>query len=229
MLPMLLIMHRQESEPGAIGQWLRLRGVPWDVRRPRFGDTLPATLEGHSGAILFGGPMSANDPDTYIKTEIDWLKVPLREEKPFLGVCLGAQMLSKHLGGTVYCRDDGRVEVGYEALTPNRAGFELGPWPSHVYHWHGEGFTLPGGAEILAGSQTFENQAFRVGKNAFGFQFHPEVTLAIIRRWTTLAARRLNQPGAQAPAEHVRGHEKYGAEFRSWTFGFLDRWFLGKL
>ena len=65
--PVLIIMHRLESEPGAIGQYLKANGIPLDIRRPRFGDILPRTMNGHAGAAIFGGPMSANDPDRYVK------------------------------------------------------------------------------------------------------------------------------------------------------------------
>src|SRR5208282_3769124 len=99
--PVLIIMHRLESDPGAIGQYLRANNIPLDIRRPRFGDPLPRTMHGHAGAIIFGGPMSANDPDGYIKEEINWIGIPLSEGKPILGVCLGAQMLAKYLGASV--------------------------------------------------------------------------------------------------------------------------------
>lgn len=181
-------------------------------------------MEGHSGAIIFGGPMSANDPDGYIKKEIDWIAVPLSEGKPFLGVCLGAQMLAKQLGGKVYAHPGGRVEVGYEPIAPREAGYKLGEWPSHVYHWHGEGFTLADGAVALANGEVFENQAFHYGSNAFGVQFHPEITLAMIHRWTTRAASRLSRPGAQPPLDHVNAHALYGAKLRAWAFRFLERW-----
>ena len=75
--------------------------ITLDIRRPRFGDPLPETLDGHAGAVIFGGPMSANDPDDYVRREIDWIAVPLREQRPFLGICLGAQMLARQLGARV--------------------------------------------------------------------------------------------------------------------------------
>ena len=62
---------------------------------------LPETLENHAGAVIFGGPQSANDKDDFIRREIDWLKVPLKEKKPYLGICLGAQMLAQQLGAKV--------------------------------------------------------------------------------------------------------------------------------
>eukprot|EP01035_Chromulina_nebulosa_P013783 gene13783-18265_t len=89
------------STPGRAGQMLAERGYRLDIRRPPLGQRLPDTLRNHSGAIIFGGPMSANDPDDYIREEIDWISVPLSENRPFLGICLGAQMLVKHLGGRV--------------------------------------------------------------------------------------------------------------------------------
>ena len=114
--------------------------------------------------------MSANDPDDWIAREIDWIGVALRQEKPFLGICLGAQMLSKHLGGHVGPHADGLVEIGYYPLKPTQEGHAHGPWPEHVYHWHREGLTLPSGAVRLATGETFENQAFRYGSESL---WHP--------------------------------------------------------
>ena len=113
--PFLIVLHQETSTPGRIGYALRQRGYALDVRRPRFGDPLPETMAGHAGAIIFGGPMSANDTVDFIRREIDWLRVPLKEQKPFLGICLGAQMLAHHLGSRVYRHPDGhafRVSAG---------------------------------------------------------------------------------------------------------------------
>ena len=112
---------------------------------------LPETLDGHAGAVIFGGPMSANDPDDYVRREIDWIAVPLREQRPFLGICLGAQMLAMQLGATVAPHPEGRAQIGYYPIRPTPAGLAICPdWPDHVYHWHREGFELPAGAELLA-------------------------------------------------------------------------------
>src|ERR1039457_4013259 len=92
LLPVLIILHQETSSPGRVGNALRALGHPLDIRRPRFGDALPETLDGHAGAVIFGGPMSANDPDDYVRREIDWIAVPLREQRPFLGISLGAQI-----------------------------------------------------------------------------------------------------------------------------------------
>lgn len=220
----LLVFHRQESQSGAVGQWLQRHDYKLDIRRPRFGDTLPETLDGHAGAIVFGGPMSANDPDDYVRAEIDWLAVPLRESKPFLGICLGAQMLAKHLGAEVRMHPDEFVEVGYYPIEPSEAGASLMDWPGHVYQWHREGFDLPAGASKLASGDAFEHQAFRYGDKAYGVQFHPEMTLALIHCWTTRAAHRLSAPGARPRSEHILAHHHHGPALRSWLDQFMRRW-----
>src|SRR5918911_1058119 len=73
----LIVLHQETSNPGRVGQLLRRRGFELDIRRPRFGDPLPETLARHAGAVVFGGPMSANDDEPYVHAEIDWLRVPL--------------------------------------------------------------------------------------------------------------------------------------------------------
>src|SRR5215472_7613767 len=93
--PVLIVLHQENSTPGRIGNALRAVGHALDIRRPRFGDALPETLDEHAGAVILGGPMSANDCDDYVRREIDWIEIPLREQRPFLGICLGAQMLAK--------------------------------------------------------------------------------------------------------------------------------------
>jgi GMP synthase (glutamine-hydrolysing) len=90
----LIVLHGELSTPGRVGLELRGRGITLDVRRPRFGDALPETLDDHVGAVIFGGPQSANDDDEVVRRELDWLDVPLKERKPFLGICLGAQLLA---------------------------------------------------------------------------------------------------------------------------------------
>src|SRR5690606_15950273 len=141
----LIVLHQELSSPGRVGQLLQRSGFTLDIRRPPLGDPLPETLAEHEGAVVFGGPMSANDQDEFVKREIDWLEVPLREEKPFLGICLGAQMLVKHLGGTVRSHDDGLVEIGWYPIRATEAGRKMMHWPEMVYQFHREGFSLPSG------------------------------------------------------------------------------------
>jgi GMP synthase (glutamine-hydrolysing) len=220
----LIVLHSEASTPGRIGMMLREKGAILDIRRPCLGEALPASMDQHAGAVIFGGPMSANDSDDWIAREIDWIGVPLTESKPFLGVCLGAQMLSKHLGGTVGPHQEGLVEIGYYPLRATNAGEALGPWPAQVYHWHREGFTIPRQAEKLAEGDTFENQAFRFGHRAYGIQFHPEVTRLTMHRWTVRAAHRFSLPGAQGAQMHLAANLVHDHASRDWLGRFLDHW-----
>ena len=125
--------------------------------------------------------MSANDPDDFVRREIDWIGVPLAEQRPFLGICLGAQMLAMQLGARVAPHPEGRAQIGYYPIRPTPEGLAICPhWPDHVYHWHREGFELPGSAELLAEGSDSPVEAFRF-QHSFSFQFHPDVTYAMIK------------------------------------------------
>src|SRR6476659_4635580 len=89
--PVCIVLHQENSNPGHVGQWFVRNGYHLDIRKPRFGEALPATMADHCGAVVFGGPMSANDKDEFIRTETEWIGVTLKEKAPFLGICLGAQ------------------------------------------------------------------------------------------------------------------------------------------
>jgi GMP synthase (glutamine-hydrolysing) len=224
LLPVLIVMHQETSTPGRIGNALRSLGYRLDIRRPRFGDALPETLFEHAGAVIFGGPMSANDPDDYVRREIDWIAIPLLEQRPLLGICLGAQMLAMHLGARVAPHARGRVEMGYYPIRPTKAGLAVcAHWPDEVYHWHCEGFGLPACGELLAEGDDFPVQAFRFG-HAFGFQFHPDVTYAMMCRWTTSGAERLGMPGAHPRQQHFSGRACHDVAERQWLQHVLDGW-----
>ena len=224
LLPVLVVLHQECSTPGRVGNALRALGHRLDVRRPRFGDALPETLDDHAGAVIFGGPMSANDPDEFVRREIDWISVPLREQRPFLGICLGAQMLAMQLGARVAPHPEGRAEVGYYPIRPTPAGLALCPhWPAQVYHWHREGFELPHGAELLAEGGDFPVQAFQSG-HCFGFQFHPDVTYAMMHRWTTRGYDGMASPGARARHHHFECRAIHDVIERAWLKAFLDDW-----
>jgi GMP synthase (glutamine-hydrolysing) len=208
--PLLIMLHQENSTPGRVGHALRERGFALDIRRPRYGDALPATMAGHAGAIIFGGPMSANDADDFVRREIDWI--------------LGAQMLARHLGSRIYRHPDGHAEVGYYPIRPTGIGRAVcDPWPEQVYQWHREGFDLPGGTELLAEGDTFPVQAFRKDY-AYALQFHPDVTHATICRWTTSGHARTLLPGAKPRAAHFADRAVHDPAGRAWLAAFLNHW-----
>ena len=221
-----MILHQTDATPGRLGQLLRAQGFALDCRRPIFGHPLPETLSGYAGAIFFGGAMSVNNNDAWLQREIDWIAVPLKERVPFLGICLGAQMLARHLGQCVKPHPKGRVEIGYYPIRPTEQGHRLCecPFPGHVYQWHREGFELPHSATLLARGQDFETQAFLYDDRAYGFQFHPEVTFPTLCRWALLTRERLTEPGAHARHRHVEGWFRHDAAVARWSGAFLRRW-----
>lgn len=220
--PVLVVLHQERSSPGRVGQMLVEKGYPLDIRRPALGDGLPATLANHSGTVIFGGPMSANDEHDFVREEIDWIKVPLKENKPYLGICLGAQMLVRHLGGKVHADKQGLTEIGWYPLRPTEHGRLLMHWPKMVYHFHREGFDVPRGALLLAEGDAYPHQAIRYGDNAWGVQFHAELTRAMMQRWVVHGAERFAMPNAQVGSRHLEGRMLFDQPLREWLWNYLD-------
>jgi GMP synthase (glutamine-hydrolysing) len=228
----LIVLHQAVSTPGRIGLALTRMGVRLDIRRPSLDEPLPTSLAGHDGVVVFGGPMGVNDEADWIRREIDWLAVPLAEDKPLLGICLGAQMLARQLGSRVFSYEDKRSEIGYFPVHPTAAGDRLcaEPFPRFVYQWHSDGFDLPAAAESLAtGGEDFPNQAYRWGRGAVGLQFHPEVTYHMMCRWTLRGAERLTRPGAQQRPRHLGGWFQHDGRVAAWLEAFLPAWIKGRL
>ncbi len=164
---------------GSIGPWLESRGA--SVTGTRFFEewTLPPVNEVDL-LIVMGGPMSVNDESVYpwLSDEKRFIKEAIAGGKAVLGVCLGAQLIANAMGARVY--PNAEKEIGWfpihsVAIPGVKAAFQF-PKESVVFHWHGETFDLPAGAIRLARSDACENQAFQLGRNAIGLQFHLETT-----------------------------------------------------
>ncbi|BAY35386.1 glutamine amidotransferase class-I (plasmid) [Nostoc carneum NIES-2107] len=226
MRTILVIIHHPTSKTGLVGQLLHRKGYILDIRCPSLQEELPATLERYDAVVMFGGYMSVNDDETFpfIRTELDWLPTVLDAKKPFLGICLGAQMLARVLGAKVAPHRDHLTEIGYCPVMPTLAGQICFEKTMYFYNWHQEGFDLPSSAVLLASGDQFPNQAFRYGESAYGFQFHPETTQQLIRRWTTLGADYLTLPGVQSYTMQLKLHAQYKASNRHWLQGFLNKW-----
>ena len=215
--PILTILHQETSTPGRVGQILRARGHRLEIRRPALGCPLPDDLSAYAGLVVFGGPMSANDTDPYIREEMALLERALAADLPTFGICLGAQLLVRALGGRVAARDDSFAEIGWYPLKATGAGRAFtSRWPRVAYQWHREGFDLPHGATLLAAGDAYPNQAFSYG-SALAVQFHAELTLAMMCRWTVKGAHRFDLPGAQACRNaHLRNRLLHDAPLRAW-------------
>lgn len=221
----LAIVHQETSKSGLVGELLTQRGYPLEMRCAALGDPLPSTVDPYAAVIIFGGPMSANDDhEPYIRAELDWIPTVLAADKPYLGICLGGQLLARVLGAEVRPHPQDQREIGYFPIAPATKVAEF-RHAMHVYHWHREGFDLPQDAVLLAqGGEAFPNQAFRYGQRAYGLQFHPEITADMIDFWTTSGAEQLGLPGAQPRDLHFAHHRQYSHAVEQWLNIFLDRW-----
>ena len=227
----LFILHQQTSEAGDIANKLKIRGFNFEIRRPSLGDSLPTNLNNYSAIVVFGGPMSANDNNEFMKKEIDWIGQVLQSEVPFLGICLGAQILVKYLGCKVEKNPNEISEIGFYKIQPTKNGIKMFQSQDVFYQFHTEGFELPSGCELLAKGDIFTNQAFKY-KNCYGLQFHPEVNIYLHLKWLFLVLIKkphiLFKNGAQNIFYQLWLRIKYNNSISRWLDDFLDNYLLKK-
>jgi GMP synthase (glutamine-hydrolysing) len=187
----LLVVQLDATDPvGRLGLWLTEAGLELDVRDTADGAELPPELGQHSGLLVLGGRMGASDDD--VAPVLPHVRALLREavsaEVPTLGVCLGHQMLAVAHGGRVERNPDG-PEIGAQLIAKRSAAagdplFAALPITPDVLQWHKDAVTvLPPGAIQLASSPLCDQQAFRLGRLAWGIQFHIETTPEMVRWW----------------------------------------------
>ena len=180
--------------------------------------------------IFMGGPMSANDEHPYMQREIHYIREARERGQMVLGVCLGAQLIAKALGARVYAnavKEIGWAPVTFTPAAANDPLFAGLPEMEMIFQWHGETFTLPRGAKLLASSDACRNQAFRVGNGIYGLQFHLEVTPSMIAAWCREDgacgdAREVTQP-IDPYAHATRSGELARLVFGRWCALLKDR------
>ena len=185
------LQHVPYEGPGLIAQAASRRGLELHLCRPYRGEPLPSSEE-LDGLVVMGGPMGVHDTaeHPYLARESELIAAMVHAGRPVLGVCLGAQLLAHALGARVYRGE--QAEIGCGAVSLTRAGREdpvlgsVGAATLPVVHWHEETFELPADASLLASSELFPHQAFRVGERAYGLQFHVEVEHELARAWRGL-------------------------------------------
>lgn len=186
MLSVRVIQHVDCETLGAIADVLEGAEIPYRYIRPFAGNPVPPDIGDSAGLIVMGGPMGVYEKDSYpfLIEEMRLIEKTLHAEKPVLGICLGSQLLAAALGAPVAKSE--RKEIGWFPVSLSGSCSNDPLWsgigsPFVAYHWHGDIFDLPNGAVSLASSAITEHQAFRYGRNAYGFLFHMEVTPTIIR------------------------------------------------
>ena len=225
----LIVVHQEHSTPGKVGEFLTRRGYTLDRRCPNLGDSLPKDLSNYAAAVVFGGPMSANDDHMGgIKAELDWLdRTALPSDCPMVGICLGAQEIARVLGAKVGPHPDGLVEIGYAEVAPTGACTSFMNERTIFYQWHSETFEIPKDAAHLAENDPFPGQAFRFGDRVYGIEFHPEMTREMIERWSTSEngapkIERFKDKGAQPRDAQLRDYARHAPASDRWLDHFLD-------
>lgn len=209
--PKILVFQHVPYEPlGTLDPLLKQAG--FRIRYVNFGrnpEERP-TLDGYAALIILGGPMNADNIAEFphLATELELIQDALRRDMSILGICLGAQLLAKALGGRI--RAGAGREIGWYSVDLTEAGQDdpvLSTFGQQreVFQWHDDVIELPTGMQHLAQSENCPVQAFRHGEHAYGFQFHLEVDAALIERWLTVPQHQSEFADGAVDPEQIRG------------------------
>lgn len=219
------IQHVHFEGPAGIARWAAARGHTLHPVHVYRGEALPAPAD-FDLLVMMGGPMSVNDEAEFawLRPEKQLVRAALAAGKRLLGVCLGAQMIAHALGARIY-RNPVK-EIGWFPLEtlagPAAEALGVADWPA-VFHWHGETFDLPPGAEHWARSQACANQGFLVQRRALGMQFHIEVTAESAAELVRHAGHEIGNGPFEQPAETLLSDVRRFTRLEAVLDGLLDR------
>src|SRR3989339_645590 len=209
MKPIAIFRHAAAEGPGYLAEFLDMQQIPWRLIAIDAGDTVPHSVEAYSGLVFMGGPMSVNDALPWIAPALALIRDAVAGDIPVLGHCLGGQLISRALGGTVSRNPVKEIGWGEVTVVDNDSARS---WFGEVryfnaFHWHGETFTLPQGATHLLSSAYCANQAWAIGKH-LALQCHVEMTDAMIVSWCEIGADEIlagrDSPAVQSAGEMQR-------------------------
>jgi GMP synthase-like glutamine amidotransferase len=204
MNPVLIFRHVACEGPGYLAEFLARHSVPFELVPIDEGAPVPRALGRVSGLVFMGGPMSVNDDLPWIGDELALVRRAAEANLPVLGHCLGGQLISRAMGGSV--DPNSRREIGWfpvERQDSAAASEWLGHLPSHfpVFHWHGETFSIPDGAKLILRSAACAHQAFVLDK-ILALQCHVEMTPEMVTEWAQRYADELSQPAESVQSFH---------------------------
>jgi GMP synthase (glutamine-hydrolysing) len=226
----LMLCHKTLTDGGTLADVLRARDDFTLDCYMAYDDPLQnIDPQEHDLTIFMGGAMGVYNRDIFpfLETEISYLKARLATKKPYLGVCLGAQLMATALGGDVSAGKQGK-EVGWHSIQVNEAGLKtplkyFDQSQTDMLQWHGDTFTMPEGCTLLASSETYKHQAIQYGDKALGVQFHPEVNKAILEMWTVFGFDTLLDLGIN-PHEFRQSFSKKLPVLKAQTEKFFNAW-----
>ena len=194
MKPVVIFRFLAHEGPGYLGEFLTAQNITWQLIKVDENELLPTSILAYSGMVLMGGPMSVNDDLPWIAPLLDLICEARDNDIPLLGHCLGGQLMSKALGANITKNPIkeigwGKVTVSNNDVAKNWFG-EIETF--NAFHWHGETFSLPQGANHLLASAYCQNQAWSIGKH-LAFQTHIEMTVEMVHKWCEEGAEELNQ------------------------------------
>lgn len=196
----VLVIQNTALDPiGILGEYLIAQGANLSTWLTEQQATPPAG--NYAGLVVLGGPMNAHEDDKFphLGHTVKLIRQFYAEDKPVLGICLGAQLIARAFGKQVYPHR--APEIGFYPLNPvcQNSPVSLGecigkakmtePWlqscPAdlHIMQWHFDTFELPEQAELLMTNSTCDNQVYRIGRSVYGFQCHLEITPDIVMGW----------------------------------------------
>jgi GMP synthase-like glutamine amidotransferase len=190
--------------PGYFATYLSAHRIPWRLLKLDEGDALPRVDE-LAGLAMMGGPMSVNDDLAWIAPTLDLVRESVAQGVPVIGHCLGGQMLAKALGARVMRNPVKEIGWGEIAVHTNAAARRWSPAGAFLsFHWHGETFALPAGAERIWSSSYCENQGYVIGPHV-GMQCHIEMTRELIETWCDTGEREIEESAGSSPAVQRAG------------------------
>lgn len=221
----ILVRHNEVTTVDRVVTHCRAHGFEPVSVFPFKGDRLDAPDETVRAVVVYGGPFTVIETDAhpFLLDEHRHIEQCMAGNVPLLGICQGAQSIAHVLGAKTGPRPGNPHEFGYYPITPTEAGKALFPETLHVAQSHYHEFATPAGAELLASSELFPQQAFRYGAATYAFQFHPEVTKEGFRHWQESHKDNYGNPGVQTRQEQNRLMALHDAAQDEWFRGFLKR------